>query len=194
MGFFDKTVDEVSFDDRWKCSAHTSGSKGGHDINLMDLADRGLKLCGSVKKCLSDKIIFNDDLFFNLNFSDKSAINWSKEVDVFIRKNNLMMSLEKISNDKRITKRNLLSPIEISIEKNIRNIIWSTGFRYDFNWIKMKVTDEIGHPIQKRGVTKFNGFYFMGLQWMHTSKSAQFIGVGEDAKYIVNDIISKQMV
>ncbi len=34
----------------------------------------------------------------------------------------------------------------------------------------------------------------MGLQWMHTSKSAQFIGVGEDAEFIVNDIRSKYII
>jgi putative flavoprotein involved in K+ transport len=55
----------------------------------------------------------------------------------------------------------------------------------------MKLTDQKGHPIQKRGITKHLGLYFMGLQWMHTSKSAQFIGVGEDAEYIVNDIKNK---
>ena len=31
----------------------------------------------------------------------------------------------------------------------------------------------------------------MGLQWMYSSKSAQFIGVGEDAKYVVSDIYKK---
>ena len=61
----------------------------------------------------------------------------------------------------------------------------------DLDWVKMKLIDQKGHPIQKRGITKHLGLYFMGLQWMHTSKSAQFIGVGEDAEYIVEDIRSK---
>ena len=57
----------------------------------------------------------------------------------------------------------------------------------------MDITDEKNHPIQYRGVTKYKGLYFMGLQWMHSSKSAQFIGVAEDAEYIVNDIFSKNL-
>ena len=33
----------------------------------------------------------------------------------------------------------------------------------------------------------------MGLQWMHSSKSAQFVGVAEDANYIVKEILSKDI-
>ena len=59
---------------------------------------------------------------------------------------------------------------------------------YDLN-----ITNEQGHPIQRRGLTKYNGLYFMGLQWMHSSKSAQFVGVAEDANYIVKEILSKDI-
>ena len=191
MGLFDKTVNEVPFNDRWKCSPHTSGGRGGHDINLMDLAEKGLNLCGSVNKCSGNKVIFNDDLYNNLKFSDDFALNWCKKVDDFIQQNNMLTAPEKVSNDKRIIKKNLNSPLEISSADNLKSIIWATGFRYNFDWVKMKLIDQKGHPIQKRGITKHLGLYFMGLQWMHTSKSAQFIGVGEDAEYIVEDIRSK---
>ena len=40
-------------------------------------------------------------------------------------------------------------------------------------------------------MTEYDGLYFMGLQWMHSSKSAQFVGVAEDAEFIVEDIVSK---
>ena len=191
MGLFDKTVNEVPFNDRWKCSPHTSGGRGGHDINLMDLAEKGLNLCGSVHKCSGNKVIFNDDLYNNLKFSDDFALNWCKKVDDFIQQKNMLTAPEKVSNDKRIIKKNLNSPLEISSADNLKSIIWATGFRYNFDWVKMKLIDQKGHPIQKRGITKHLGLYFMGLQWMHTSKSAQFIGVGEDAEYIVEDIRSK---
>tara|TARA_B110000438_G_scaffold68775_1_gene69029 strand:- start:1673 stop:2917 length:1245 start_codon:yes stop_codon:yes gene_type:complete len=190
MGLFDKTVNDVSFKDRWKCSAHTSGAKGGHDINLMDLASQGLNLCGSVKNCSSEKIVFNDDLYYNLKFSDDSAISWSKNVDNFILEKKLDVTLDKITPDIRINSKKIISPKSISFPKSIKSIIWSTGFRFNYNWINFKVVDNKGFPIQKRGITKHKGFYFMGLQWMHSSKSAQFIGVAEDAEFIANDIVS----
>jgi len=194
MGSFDKTVDDVPFEQRWGCSPHTSGSRGGHDINLITLAEQGLKLCGTVKKCTSDKVVFNDNLHQNLIFSDQHAINWAKRVDEYITKNNLKMPPEKISEDKRINKYKENNILDISGPDNISSIIWATGFRYNFDWINLDITNELEHPIQKRGVTKYNGLYFMGLQWMHSSKSAQFVGVAEDAEFVVNDILSKNII
>ena len=192
MGLFDKTVDEVPFNERWKCSSHTSGVRGGHDINLMDLSEKGLNLRGSVYSCFYNKIIFKNDLYRNLKFSDDSAINWSKRVDDFIVQKNMVTPPDKVTKDKRINRSNTTSALEMSLlSSSVKSIIWATGFRYNFDWIKLKLTDKKGHPIQKRGVTKYKGLYFMGLQWMHSSKSAQFIGVGEDAEFIVNDIRTK---
>jgi putative flavoprotein involved in K+ transport len=194
MGIFDKTVEEIPFKERWKGSAHTSGSKGGHDINLMDLAEKGLHLCSSVKNCSFQKIVFNNDLYENLKFSDNYAINWSKNVDDYILKTNLKMPFKRINQDNRINRTKIKSLKEISLSKSLKCLIWSTGFRYDFNWIKLDITDEKGIPIQKRGVTKYKGLYFMGLQWMHSAKSAQFIGVAEDAEFIVKDMIMKKII
>ena len=194
MGSFDKTVDDVPFEQRWGCSPHTSGSRGGHDINLITLAEQGLKLCGTVKNCNSNKIVFDDNLHQNLIFSDQHAINWAKKVDDYIIKNNLKMPPEKISEDKRINKYKENNILDISAPENISSMIWATGFRYNFDWINLDITNELGHPIQKRGITKYNGLYFMGLQWMHSSKSAQFVGVAEDAEFIANDILSKNII
>ena len=102
MGLFDKTVDDVPFENRWKCSPHTSGANGGHEINLIDLSEKGLNLFGSVKESKDNKLIFNDDMFDNLKFSDDYALNWSKNVDEFIRKENLEAPIEKIFEDSRL--------------------------------------------------------------------------------------------
>ena len=192
MGLFDKTVKDVPFNERWKCSSHTSGSKGGHEINLMDLHEKGLNLCGSVSNYSSEKIFFDNNLFENLKFSDNSALQWSKNVDNYIKKHNLILPDQNIYHDPRIIKEKLISPKYISFNSSkISTIIWATGFRFNFDWIKLDITQKNGHPIQERGITNFKGLYFMGLQWMHSSKSAQFIGVGEDAEYVTNDIEEK---
>ena len=191
MGLFDKTVDDVPFENRWKCSPHTSGANGGHEINLIDLSEKGLNLYGSVKESKDNKLIFNDDMFDNLKFSDDYALNWSKNVDEFIRKENLEAPIEKIFEDSRLKSFENHKSLELNIMPKIKSIIWATGFKYNYDWIDLNITNERGFPVHKRGVTNYDGFYFMGLQWMHTSKSAQFIGVGEDAEFIVNKISSR---
>ena len=74
------------------------------------------------------------------------------------------------------------------VEAGIKTIVWSTGFKYDFDWIKLPITGDHNYPNQHRGVTDYPGLYFMGLQWMYGSKSAQFIGVGEDAEYVASHV------
>ena len=191
MGLFDKTVDDVPFENRWKCSPHTSGANGGHEINLIDLSEKGLNLFGSVKDSKDNQLIFNDNLIENLKFSDDYALNWAKNVDEFIKNNNLDAPCEKISEDIRLKSFENPKSLELNIMPKIRSIIWATGFKYNYDWIDLNITNERGFPVHKRGVTNYDGFYFMGLQWMHTSKSAQFIGVGEDAEFIVNKISSR---
>jgi hypothetical protein len=193
MGLFDKTVNDVKLEERWKCSAHTSGAKGGHDINLIDLAENGLELCGSVKNCQGNKLFLKDNVYENVKFSDTYAINWRKNVDKFITKNNIKVPQESIKIDERIESNILSNYDHILLNEEINSIIWATGFRYNFDWIDLDIADKNNHPIQYRGVTKYKGLYFMGLQWMYSSKSAQFIGVAEDAEYIVNDIVTKKL-
>ncbi len=68
---------------------------------------------------------------------------------------------------------------------SVQNIIWATGFRADYSWIRIpNVIDENEKPIHQRGVSSVNGLYFLGLPWQNTRGSALLGGVGEDAKYL----------
>ena len=63
-------------------------------------------------------------------------------------------------------------------------VIWATGYRFDFSWVKLPVFDSYGFPIQNRGVTGVPGLYFVGLPWLVNQKSGLLMGVGDDAAYI----------
>ena len=139
-------------------------------------------------------MLIKNNLYKNIKFSDEYAINWSEDVDNFIKNSKIQATVEKITPDNRIIGKQLNSISEIYLKKFEDSVIWATGFRYNYDWIDLDITDKHNHPLQKRGITKFPGFYFMGLQWMHSSKSAQFIGVAEDANFIVNDIFSKNFL
>jgi putative flavoprotein involved in K+ transport len=65
-------------------------------------------------------------------------------------------------------------------------VIWSTGYSYDYDWLKVPVLDARGVPKQNRGVTDVSNLYFLGLHWMHTFKSGIFFGVGDDANYLAD--------
>jgi putative flavoprotein involved in K+ transport len=72
----------------------------------------------------------------------------------------------------------------------ISSIIWATGFKPDFSWIDLKVTDETnGWPITKRGVsTEVKGMYFIGMLFQYGLTSGLMGGVGRDAAFVVKHI------
>ncbi len=72
-------------------------------------------------------------------------------------------------------------------------IIWCTGFKGDYGWIKTEgpplELDERGYPVHWRGVLdKHPGLYFVGLRYQHTVASHDIYGVGNDAEFIANEI------
>jgi putative flavoprotein involved in K+ transport len=70
-------------------------------------------------------------------------------------------------------------------------VIWATGFRRDFGWIRLPILDEGGEPIHHRGVTGCPGLYFLGLPWLHTLKSSVLCAVGRDADHLAECIASQ---
>ncbi|HEX6709933.1 MAG TPA: NAD(P)-binding domain-containing protein [Rubrobacter sp.] len=76
---------------------------------------------------------------------------------------------------------------------DVSNVIWCTGFRYDFSWIDLPVFGQDGEPIQDRGVVSNEpGLYFVGLQFLYSATSDVLPGVGRDAEYIAKHIASRE--
>lgn len=74
-------------------------------------------------------------------------------------------------------------------EGKFATIIWSTGFRPDFSWIREDVTNEHGWPLTERGIsTKVDGLYFIGMPFQYGLSSGFVGGVGRDANFITNYI------
>ena len=57
--------------------------------------------------------------------------------------------------------------------------------------VKLPAFDEDGFPLQKRGVTEYPGLNFIGLPFLHTSKSGPIAGVGDDVAYVGEHIGSR---
>ena len=67
-------------------------------------------------------------------------------------------------------------------------VIWATGYRPDYSWIKPPTFDAGGRLRHHRGVTDVPGLYFLGLSWQHTRGSALIGWVKNDAAFIAERI------
>jgi putative flavoprotein involved in K+ transport len=67
-------------------------------------------------------------------------------------------------------------------------VIWATGYRPDYSWMKIPVFDSEDRVRHRRGVTGVPGLYFLGLSWQHTRGSALLGWVKDDAEFIARKI------
>jgi len=66
-------------------------------------------------------------------------------------------------------------------------IVWATGFRSDYAWIRVpEAVDEGGTPIHRRGVTPAPGLYFLGMHNQYSRGSSLIGFVRHDAAFIVD--------
>jgi putative flavoprotein involved in K+ transport len=192
IGFGDRTVDKLpSPQDKFAGSAHGTGKDGGHTINLHQFAKDGVVLLGRIQSVAGDQIIFSPDLKENLAKADKFEAFMVNEIDKFIEETGLdspvdpLIELRDGYNSPEILELDLVSA-------DIRYVIWATGFKFDFGLVQFPAFDEDGYPIQKRGVSEFPGLYFIGLPFLHTSKSGLLAGVGDDAAHVVEQIAARR--
>ena len=73
----------------------------------------------------------------------------------------------------------------------VANVVWCTGYRYDFGWIDLPVVDDDGRPRHDRGVAGGQpGLYFVGLFLQTSITSALLGGVGSDAGHVAAKLAS----
>ncbi len=76
--------------------------------------------------------------------------------------------------------------------KDLKNIIWATGYRPNFSWIEGLELAKNGYPEHYRGVSNIDGLYFIGLPWLHTRGSATLGGIQKDAKFLSDYIMKNE--
>ncbi len=152
---------------------------------------------GRKRKVLPKKIL-NKSIFWWFEKLKISDVSNDSKIGQLIRNNDPIIGKEhrkyvksgQIIQKKRLDKiqgNNVIFENKESLE--IDNVIWCTGFCFDYSWINISgVVSNSGQPKHKRGISPVKGLYFLGLSWQHTRGSALLLGVSKDAKYLIDKI------
>ena len=73
----------------------------------------------------------------------------------------------------------------------IDTVIWATGYRRTYPWLKIPLLDARGEIVHHGGVTPCAGVYAIGLPFQRTRKSAFIDGVGADARVLARNIAER---
>ncbi len=72
---------------------------------------------------------------------------------------------------------------------DVRSVVWCTGFRPDFGWIRVPLEiGEDGYPVQYRGASTTPGLFFVGLPFLHSFASMFIGGADRDTERVAEQI------
>jgi putative flavoprotein involved in K+ transport len=75
---------------------------------------------------------------------------------------------------------------------DVTNVVWCTGFKQVFDWIRLPILDSHGWPTEYRGVVDAApGLYFCGLSFQYAFASMVFPGISRDADYVARQIVAR---
>ncbi len=74
-------------------------------------------------------------------------------------------------------------PLLLPLRKGaIKTVIWATGYRPEYPWLRIPVLDPKGAAVHVGGVTPVPGLYVMGTTFLRRRKSTLIDGAGDDAR------------
>lgn len=167
-----------------------SGAYGGHTMDFRRLAGEGVTLLGMANTYENGTFIFADDVRKNVDAGDASYNQLLDDADAYVAAMGLDLPLDPDARAVFPEPASLTDPID-SLDfaaEGITTIIWATGYKQDFDWLKADAFDDKGAPIHQRGVSKEPGLYFLGLPWQSRRGSTFLWGVWHDAKFVADQI------
>ncbi len=74
----------------------------------------------------------------------------------------------------------------------VANVVWCTGFKQVFDWIRLPIFGDNGWPTEFRGVVgEAPGLYFCGLSFQYAFSSMVLPGIGRDAAFVAKQISAR---
>jgi putative flavoprotein involved in K+ transport len=169
---------------RFACNPHVSGHHGGHDTNLRQMALDGIRLAGRFNAGDGTRVTFASDLAESLTFADTFFDTRFRTLcDTFAEKAGI-----DAGPDDRVWPAYQppeVPELDLSAE-GIGTVLWTTGYKPDYDWLDLPILDEFGVPRHVRGVSDVPGLTFIGLLWQLNNASANLTGVAQDAEYLAS--------
>jgi putative flavoprotein involved in K+ transport len=163
------------------------GRSDHSSLDLGVLQQRGVRLVGRAVAAKENAVSFSGDLATSMSDADAKLRRVLSGIDDFITRRGLDASLPVPRPFAPLTPAPAPTSIDLDAA-NINTVVWATGFRRSYPWLKVPVLDERGEIRHRGGMTASRGLYVLGLNFMRRRKSTYIDGVGADATDLVEHI------
>jgi putative flavoprotein involved in K+ transport len=165
-----------------------------HTISLQWLSAQGVVLLGRFAGVQAGRLRFADDLEENIRFADEASAAVKRHIDAYIDQAGIDAPAAEPDPAEIVAAHLSDPPIRVldPLAAGIRTVIWCTGFRGDFGWVRIPgVLDARGQPLHQDGViAPVSGVYFAGLDFVTTRKSGTIHAIAGEAARIAEHIVT----
>jgi putative flavoprotein involved in K+ transport len=158
------------------------------DLDLNTLAEQGVRCVGRLVGVQGCSAQFSGALANMVKMSELKMQRLLRAIDDWISASGVDEFPQPASTPAPVS---LRVPPTLGLDlqaERIHTVIWATGFRPDYTWLKVPVLDRKGRLCHDGGITAAPGLYAMGLPFMRKRKSAFIFGAADDASEIAEHL------
>ena len=156
------------------------GSDDHRSLDLDVLQQQGVRMVGRMIGVSNRTVYLADDLAASINRAEMKMNRTLDRVDHFIEQAGLAALYPAEERPHRVPVPDGLGVLDLAAE-GIGTVLWATGYRRKYPWLRLPVLDEGGELKHDGGITAEPGLYALGLQFMRRRNSSFLDGVGADA-------------
>ena len=167
----------------------------GHTLSLQGLARRGVTLLGHFESADGYRLRFAADLAQHVRFGDEIAVRIRQHVDDHIARRGIAAPpSEPDPADEPADPETFRSPTELDLaDRGVRSVIFTTGFRADYSWLRLPVVRSDGSVMHEQGRAPVDGLWFVGLLWLRMRKSGIILGAMDDSAHVAAQVAARSV-
>ena len=156
-------------------------------LDLAVLHTRGVRLVGRIRDVDGSRIGIGDDLVATTAAADIKMADVLARIDEFIVQTGTAAAPRPPFNPTWPLAGKTPSHLDLNSER-ITTVIWATGYRRAYPWLRVPVLDGDGEIIHTGGITPERGLYVLGMNFQRRRNSSFIDGVGHDAQVLAEHI------
>ena len=183
LGLLSQPIDAVHAADisRGQPSLQLVGRPDHATLDLAVLREVGVRLVGRLCEIDGHTARLAEDLIATTAAADIKMAEVLTRIDTFIELRRL--SARAAAPFRPTWPLATDAPNRIDLKgEGIKTVIWATGYRRAYPWLKIPVLDARGEIVHEGGVTKVPGLYVLGMNFQRRRNSSFIDGVGDDAR------------
>jgi putative flavoprotein involved in K+ transport len=191
MGDLDRGLPSPDHPRATEPSLQLSGRPDGRSVDLHALRAAGVQLAGRLHAVDGGVARFGDDLATSMAASDARLEALRRRMDEFAASARLDLPEESpLPPTATLARRESLDLRHGAVAA----VVWATGFRRAYPWLRLPVLDAHGDIRHRHGITDVPGLYVMGMRFQSRRRSTFVDGARFDAATVTAHLVTNRGV